>query len=113
MTEDGLRVGRVEIFDKDHSGGADIEPANHLPLVDRLAICLAGINANDMFEAPMHELAEFGDHVMVYELVSDIPEPESDVLREQGHQRAWDLLKAHAKASRTLPRNCSHTARST
>jgi ATP-dependent Zn protease len=94
----GLRVERVEIFDEDNSGSADVEPAKHLPLVDRLAICLAGINANHMFKAPMHELAGFQDHVMVRKLVSDIPETEGDILRDKGHQRAWDLLKAHARS---------------
>jgi len=55
-----------------------------------------GMNANHMFKAPIHELAAFQDHYCVHNLVLDIAEPEGDVLPDKGHQRAWDLLGAHA-----------------
>lgn len=100
----GLHVAGVEIFAEDNSGRAEVAPSGHLTLVDRLAICLAGINANEMFDAEMHELAGFQDHVMVMKLVSSIPEAEGDVLREQGHQRAWDLLKANAESVHDIAR---------
>ena len=94
----GLCVARVEIFAEDNSGGTDIADAGDLPLVDQIAVCLAGINANHMFKAPSHDLADFGDHVRVSNLVEDLTEAEGDVLRENGHQRAWDLLEDHARA---------------
>lgn len=95
----GLKVARVEIVHDDHSGGTDVENADDLPLVDRIAICVAGMNAAEMFDAPpSHELADFGDHGQVVTLLSDIDEAEGDALRGRGHQRAWDLLKLHAKS---------------
>ena len=94
----GLCVARVEIFNEDSSGGTDVENADHLPIVDRIAICVAGMNANHMFNAPTHELAAFQDHVRVRNLILDIDEADGDVLRDEGHQRAWDLLKAHASS---------------
>jgi ATP-dependent Zn protease len=93
----GLHVARVEIFHEDYSGATDIAPDNHLPLVDRIAICVAGMNAGEMFNAPAsHQYADSGDHGKVIELLYDIAEAESDVLRGKGHQRAWDLLNDHA-----------------
>jgi len=94
----GLHVARVEIFHEDCSGGTDVAGADRLPLVDRIAICVAGMNANHMFKAPSHELAAFQDHALIYNLISDIAEAEGDALRDKGHQRAWDLLKAHARS---------------
>ncbi|MET4086675.1 hypothetical protein [Bradyrhizobium sp. S3.5.5] len=92
----GLRVARVEIFPEDYSGGADAEDAEHLSLEDQIAICVAGMVAEDMFDAPAsHELAHCGDHGRVIELLDEIDEAAADELRDKGHQRAWDLLKAH------------------
>ena len=92
-----LKVARVEIFEADYSGGTDAALAGQLPIVDQIAICVAGMNACEMFNAPpSHELANMGDHGMVIGLLADINEAEGDILREKGHQRAWDLLKTHA-----------------
>jgi hypothetical protein len=72
-----------------------VQRADHLSIEDRIAICVGGMNANDMFDAPTHELAAFEDHVRVLHLLKDVAEADSDVLRQKGHQRAWDLLKVH------------------
>ena len=93
----GLAVARVEIFHEDYSGAADVETSDHLPLVDQIAICVAGMAAEEMFGAhALHEMAHMGDHGKVIELIQDIDEADGDVMRGNGHQRAWDLLKAHA-----------------
>lgn len=93
----GLRVARVEIFAEDYSGGTDIADAHNLPLVDQIAVCVAGMNAEQLFDATAsHELASMGDHGKVIELLGEIVEAEGDVLRDKGHQRAWDLLSEHA-----------------
>jgi hypothetical protein len=84
----GLWVARVEIFPEDHSGATDVEPADHLPIEDRIALCVGGMNANDMFNAPMHDLATFGDHVLVLKLIKNADDADGDVLRDKGHQRA-------------------------
>jgi hypothetical protein len=94
----GLPVARVQIFDTDNSGKADIGNAEHLPIVDQIAICVAGMAATKMFDAPSaHEFANLGDHGQVIELLYDIDEATGDELRDKGHQRAWDLLKAHVR----------------
>ena len=97
----GLPIARVEIFQEDYSGGTDVdvEEAAHLPIEDQIAICVAGKAAEQLFNAPSsHELAHFGDHGRVIELLDEIDETTGDELRDKGHQRAWDLLKAHARS---------------
>ena len=108
-------VAVLQIFHEDHSGAADVETSDHLPLVDRIAICVAGMAAEEMFDThALHELAHMGDHGRVIELIKDIEEAEGDVLRDNGHQRAWDLLKAHASSVEDIARlDCSQHARST
>jgi hypothetical protein len=90
----GLRVERVQIFGVD-LGKTDVAPTDHLPLVDRLAIAVAGIDANHMFKAPMSMRASNGDRARVWELVKHLPKAESDAARNKGHERSWKLLKAH------------------
>lgn len=94
----GLRVARVEIVHEDYSGAADVHVADvaRLPLVDQITIYSAGMIANQMFEAPNHELAASQDLRRIEELISDMDEAEGEVLQDDGEQRACDLLKAHA-----------------
>jgi ATP-dependent Zn protease len=91
-----LRVARVEIFHENNSGETDSENADHLPIEHRIAICVAGIQANKMFKVPIHGRAAFLDRYSVRELISDMAKTAGDVLCDKGHQRARDLLKAHA-----------------
>lgn len=59
----GLSVGRMEIAinGDDAKGAADIEieGALLLPLVDQLAICAAGMEAQEVFEAPKQSAIQF------------------------------------------------------
>jgi hypothetical protein len=66
----GLTVARIEIAinGDDAKGAADIEDAARLPLVDQLAICAAGMEAQKMFEAPTHDIAGVGDYGLMFTL---------------------------------------------
>ena len=48
----GLTVGEVEIGE-DGSGRANISSAERLPLVDQIAVCVAGIEAQELFNCPV------------------------------------------------------------
>jgi ATP-dependent Zn protease len=50
----GLQIGEIEIAigGDDAKGNAEIENDEGLPLIDRLAICVAGMEAQDLFSAP-------------------------------------------------------------
>ena len=70
----GLHVDRVEIFHEDHSGATDVAPDIHLPMIDWIAICVAGMAAEEMFDAhALHELAHMGDQSLTCQgwLVAD------------------------------------------
>jgi hypothetical protein len=62
-------------------GAAEIEKSPHLPMVDQIAICSAGVDAQEMLEAPTHDLGPFMDMNAIRELVEDYPEEEGEALR--------------------------------
>jgi hypothetical protein len=88
----GLTIGRVEI-EEDGSGRADIRYAEHLPLVDQIAICVAGIEAQELFNCPMHQHAALGDYLRVRELLAGLTDTESYEHRQAGYLRALEILK--------------------
>jgi ATP-dependent Zn protease len=93
----GLKVGRlaIAIGGDDAKGSADIEHDQEYPLVDRIALCVAGIDAKELFEAPTHENAGWGDHGKVYELLDGFDEDAGYALRCSGYQKARELLTMH------------------
>jgi hypothetical protein len=89
----GLTVREVEI-EEDGSGRADIRYAEHLPLVDQVAICVAGIEAQELFNCPMHQHAALGDYLKVCELMAGLTDAESYEYRQAGYLRALEILMA-------------------
>ena len=88
----GLTVREVEI-EEDGSGRADIRHAAHLPLVDQIALCVAGIEAQELFNCPLHQHAALGDYLKVRELVAGLTDAESHEYRQAGYSRALEILK--------------------
>lgn len=88
----GLLVGEIEIAD-DGSGKADIGSANHLPLVDQMALCVAGIEAQELFNCRTHEGTATKDYAKVIDLVKGLTEAESLELRNAGYRRALEILE--------------------
>ena len=93
----GLKVGRIAIAidGDDAKGAAEIEDDRGSPLIDRIALCVAGIEAQELFQAPTHEYAGMGDFGKVYELLLDIDEDAGFDLRSAGYRRARELLMLH------------------
>ena len=94
----GLAVGGAEIAigGDDAKGTAEIENAGHADLVDQLAICAAGLEAQKLFDAPTHEGAGWGDYGKMVELLGDLEEQEQLRMVRRGHGRASALLSAHS-----------------
>jgi len=94
----GLAIDRVEIaIDGDDARGeTDIQHNPELRLVDQIAICAAGLEAQKLYSAPTHEGAGWGDYGKMIELLEDLEDEESRKVRYEGHQRAYDLLVQHA-----------------
>jgi ATP-dependent Zn protease len=101
----GLEVQSINIRADDAGGGADIRNADHLQLVDQVAVIVAGSEAEDIFDYRAHELANLGDLGMLVELLEEMSEEEAALLRSEGHARARDLLIDHkAKVIRLAER---------
>ena len=88
----GLTIGKIEI-EEDGSGRADISSAEHLPLIDQVALCVAGMEAQALFNCPTHERVAFSDYGKVSELVAGLTEEESREIRNSAYLRALEILK--------------------
>jgi len=93
----GLAVSRIEIgIGGDNAKGAtNVEHDQERPLIDRLALCAAGLEAQKLFGAPTHDLAGWGDYGKIFELLDGFDEEASSALTDDGHKRAYDLLRAN------------------
>jgi hypothetical protein len=89
----GLTIREVEI-EEDGSGRADISSGEHLPLVDQIAVCVAGVEAQELFNCPMHEYAAIGDYQKVRLLLAGLTHAESYEYRHAGYLRALQILKS-------------------
>lgn len=90
----GLAVGEIEISD-DGSGRSQIAPADHLPLIDQIALCVAGIEAQELFNCRTHVLAAAADYRMVIGLLDKLSEAESLEHRDAACRRALEILRKH------------------
>src|SRR5262245_6777027 len=72
------QIREVEI-EEDGSGRADIGSAEHLPLVDQIAVCVGGIEAQELFNCPMHDHAALGDYRKVRGLLTGLADVESAI----------------------------------
>jgi hypothetical protein len=66
-----------------------------LPLVDQIAICSAGIDAQRLLDAPTHENSALADMVRIRNLVDDLAEDKGELLRYAGYRRSQELLELH------------------
>lgn len=89
----GLTIREVEIND-DGSGRADISSGEHLPLVDQIAVCVAGIVAQELFSCPLHEHAALGDYRKVRVLLAELTDAERYQYQRAGNLRALQILKS-------------------
>ena len=93
----GLHVGEIEIGmnGDDASGRAEISSADQLPFIDQIALCAAGIEAQDMFNAPTNKYGGFSDYGRIVNLVVGLSEADSFTLRNAGYLRASEILNLH------------------
>lgn len=94
----GLAVGCAEIAvgGDDSKGTAEVQNAGHMDLLDQLAICAAGLEAQELFDAPTHEGAGWGDYGKMVELLGHLEEEVQVRMMHQGHGRASELVSAHS-----------------
>lgn len=95
----GIPIGAIEIAidGDDAKGSAQIGATDGLEVVDRIAICLAGVEAQHLFAAPTHRHAGVADYAMVFNYVEDLDDEASLAIRNAGFQRAHDILDQHSE----------------
>jgi HD-GYP domain-containing protein (c-di-GMP phosphodiesterase class II) len=86
----------------DTAGRAEIEDASYLPVVDRIAVCAAGMQAQHMLGAATNEIAGFSDEVKIGNIVGDYDDDEGEALRDAGFSKSWETLEAHRAAVERL-----------
>jgi len=89
----GLAVGKIEIGE-DGSGRAEIAWMDHLPLIDQIAVCVAGIEAQVLFRCPTNPNVAVSDYAKVIRLVEGLSETESLEVRNRAYLRALEILKS-------------------
>jgi hypothetical protein len=96
--EFGLPVGEIAIdIDGDHAKGrTDIGSAHHLPVIDQIALCVAGVVAQSVFNWPTPTFAGVGDYARVIELVDGMTDAKSLKLRHAAYARAREILERRA-----------------
>lgn len=89
-----LPVGTLSVdLTNEHAiGKSEIGCDAHLSIVERIAVCVAGVAAQNLFKCPTREWIGMSDYVRVGELVSDLGATRSLTLRAAGYQRALDIL---------------------
>jgi hypothetical protein len=93
----GLRVHRVAIAIAGDvtAGEADIEEKRSMSLVDRIALCAAGGDAQDLFDAPTNEICTISDMIKIYDLIGGYNEPVGSGLRQIAFGKSRELLERH------------------
>ena len=85
-------------------GRTDIGSAHHLPLIDQIALCVAGVVAQSLFDWPTHNLAGAGDYARAVKLVHGMTETNSLKLRNAANARARAILERRATEVERLAR---------
>src|SRR6476619_7298761 len=95
----GVDVGAaaIGINGDDAKGAADIGDGDGLPLVDKIALCAAGLESQNVFHAPTHPHAGMMDEARIIEITENLDEETRLARRDDGYRRAHDLIKAHAR----------------
>ena len=94
----GLPVMTICVRIGDAGGGTEVGPADHLSLIEQVAVCSAGSAAEEVFECSAHELASFNDHVTVLKLIETNGVSEAEygpTLRDEGYNCARAYLESH------------------
>jgi hypothetical protein len=89
----GLKVGELRIDDQG-KGLSVIQRHDHLPIVERIAVADAGMQAVEMLKARVWEWAAVGDEAQIIDILGGKPEAESTQLRSQGAAQALAILNA-------------------
>jgi hypothetical protein len=110
----GLPVGAMEIGlnGDDTAGKSEIADTASLSLVDRIALCAAGLEAERLFGCQaLHEHAGWSDAAKMVEILDDLPSEEADEIRFNGYDRAFQILDRQRSLIERLAQQLAITGR--
>ncbi len=83
----------IGINGDDTAGKSEIADTGSLAMVDRIALCAAGLEAERLFGCEaMHEYAGWSDAAKMVEILEDLPFEEAKDIRFNGYDRAFQIL---------------------
>jgi len=91
----GLEVGQI-VVRENGDGGTDISRTEHLPLLDRVAVCMGSGAAQQHFQAPATDHAMMADFVMVSNLTLEMTDEELETAIEKAFVRARSIIAQNA-----------------
>ena len=94
----GLQVDSVAIgiAGDDAAGHTKIMGSDeHLSEFDRIVISEAGLEAQEVFEAPTHDHAGLADYAKIIDILGDISAEESLKIRTTARERAREIILAN------------------
>jgi len=91
----GLDVGLI-VVPENGDGGSNISRTEHLPLLDRMTVCMGGGAAQQHFQAPATDHAMMADYVMVYNLTPKMTDEEREAAIEKAFVRACSIIAQNA-----------------
>jgi ATP-dependent Zn protease len=68
---------------------------DHLTVFDRVVVNVAGLEAQEIFNAPTHEHAGLGDYATIIGILGDISDEESFKIRTAARERAREIVLAN------------------
>jgi hypothetical protein len=66
-----------------------------LLLIDKIAVCAAGVEAQHVFRTPTHHYTGAMDEAEIIRLTEHLDEKVRLALRDEGYERAHELILAH------------------
>jgi hypothetical protein len=87
-----LKVKELRVSADDESGGTDIRGLD-ISFIDQVAVCFAGLEAQNIWNCPSEHLAGGDDYRRFFKLVEGLSDDCREALRKAGRERARDLLQ--------------------
>jgi hypothetical protein len=110
----GLPVGAMEIGidGDDTSGKSEIAETASLTVVDRIALCAAGVQAERVFGRKiLRDQSAFSDYAKIDAILDVLPIEQADGLQLRGHDRAFEILKLHRPMVERLAEHLTRNGR--
>jgi ATP-dependent Zn protease len=92
----GLDVGLIAV-QENGDGRTDISSTEHLPLIDRVAVCMGGGAAQQHFQTPVTNHAMMADYSMVYSLTPKMTDEERETAVGQAFVHARSIIAQNAE----------------